>query len=254
MHDLLYLSESKMQALVPQLPGQLKRRLGIEAGVSVWFASLRATLPGGVQQPPLAVLDEVVRMIERDRVVRQRIESGVTIGDWIRFEEDFRYADASPELWQGDDAAVSRLVYFVATTLPQFVLCGSAVHVLDRRQSAMPSSGPPVGVFYVDAVRAYGRKMSELADEGAISDPLPAPDIGPGRGLRIGLQALHNEAEHHPGWSSAVRLAGHARVLATDDSMGQGSAILATPLYIEYSSSIRPGHGRVGNLLRRRHP
>jgi hypothetical protein len=52
MRDLLYLSESKMQALVPQLPGRTIRRLGLEAGVSAGLISLKVTLPGEVGQQP----------------------------------------------------------------------------------------------------------------------------------------------------------------------------------------------------------
>ena len=96
MHDLLYLSESKMQALVPQLPAQLKSRLGIEAGINIWFASIRATLPGDVQRSPLAVLDAVVQMIERDRGVQLRTEPALIVGDWIRFEEEFWYRGYLP--------------------------------------------------------------------------------------------------------------------------------------------------------------
>jgi hypothetical protein len=209
MHDLLYLSESKMQALVPQLPGQLRRRLGIEAGVNVWFASIRATLPGNTQQASLAVLDAVVQMIERSRVIRPRTEPGLIVGDWIRFGEEFRFGDAYLGDELTDDASASGLVYFVAAELPPFVLCGSAVHVLDRRQPTDQATSRQVGAFYVDAVRAYARKVAELADEAAISDPYPpGTRLRRRDGLSTGINVLHHDAANGPGWSDPVRLTG----------------------------------------------
>jgi hypothetical protein len=94
MHDLLYLSERKMEALVPQLPGRLRRRLGLEAGLNVGIASVKAQLPGDNQRASVALLDAVVKMIDRERGVQWRTEPTLTVGDWIQFEEEFRFGDA----------------------------------------------------------------------------------------------------------------------------------------------------------------
>jgi hypothetical protein len=72
MRDLLYLSENKLRALVPQLPGQLRRRLGFEAGLNVGVASARASLPGEPQPSSIALLDAVVEMIEQEKGSRWR--------------------------------------------------------------------------------------------------------------------------------------------------------------------------------------
>ena len=57
------------------------------------------------------MLDAVVQMIERNRVVRLRTEAGLIIGDWIRFEEEFRYGDPYRRDEHVDVASASGLVY-----------------------------------------------------------------------------------------------------------------------------------------------
>jgi hypothetical protein len=67
MRDLLYLSENKMRALVSQLPGQLRRRLGFEAGINAGVMSAKATLQSESQPSLVALLDAVVEMIEQGK-------------------------------------------------------------------------------------------------------------------------------------------------------------------------------------------
>ncbi len=98
MRDLLYLSENKMRALIPQLPGQLRRRLGFEAGLNAGVVSAKATLQSESQPSSVALLDAVVEMIERGKGSRWRTDSDLRAGDWIQFEEEFRYGDAPPGL------------------------------------------------------------------------------------------------------------------------------------------------------------
>src|SRR4051794_17459306 len=133
MRDLLYLSETKMQVLVPQLPGRLLRRLGYEAGTNLGVASFKVTLPGEVQQKSaVAALDAVIHMIEKGNRLRHLAEADLSPGDWVRFEGKFRYGD--DEIWKiPDDAEEPTLVYFISVDPPPFVLCGSAAHVRDRR-------------------------------------------------------------------------------------------------------------------------
>jgi hypothetical protein len=133
---------------------------------------------------------------------------------------------------------VSGLVYFAAANEPPFVLVGSASHVLDRRQSANRADDQ-VGVFYVDAVRAYAREISGLADEGATST-LEMPASLSQNKLFYGVwilarSALYKGERGEGGWSNLVRLGGCARVLAVE-STDKGPCVLATPLYIEYPS------------------
>lgn len=244
MRDLLYLSENKMRALVPQLPGQLRRRLGFEAGFSAGVVSARATLPGDSQPSPVALLDAVVEMIEREKGSRWRTDSDLRAGDWIQFEEEFRYGDAATAGYlrhhdQAAGRALAGLVYFAATdTEAPLVLCGSSVHVLDRWQS----EGAPwqrVGHFYMDAIIAYARQLAELPDEAAGTEFAP-PEEGLGHSLRYALSWLCRETrdDRPRGWvTGPVRLGGHARVLAVEPPLAAGGppCVLATPLYVEYA-------------------
>ena len=168
MRDLLYLSENKMRALIPQLPGQLRRRLGFEAGLNVGVASARASLPGEPQPSSIALLDAVVEMIEQEKGSRWRTDPDLRAGDWVQFEEEFRYGDAATK-----GESLSGLVYFAATDgEAPFVLCGSSVHVLDRWQ---PGDGPSrrVGHFYMDALLDYARALAGLPDEAAVTEFTP---------------------------------------------------------------------------------
>ena len=143
-------------------------------------------------------------------------------------------------------------MYFVATELPLFVMCGSAVHVLDRRQPTDQPTNGSASVFYAEAVEAYAQKVSELADEAAISDPyFPDSSLKELGGLNIGMYMLYRSASEERGWSGPVRLTGHARVLRISDHEGHWM-ILATPLCVEYSSSIRSGPGKARSPFRQR--
>jgi hypothetical protein len=231
MRDLLYLSENKMRALVPQLPGQVRRRLGFEAGLNVGVASAKASLPGEAQSSSIALLDAVVEMIEREKGSRWRTDPDLRAGDWVQFEEEFRYGDAATA-----GKALAGLVYFAATDgEAPFVLCGSSVHVLDRWQSG-DEPGRRVGRFYMDALLDYARELAGLPDEAAVTEFTPPPTRD---SLRYALGFLTRvETQRDPGWAAGpVRLSGHARVLAVEpDPDGERPpAVLATPLYVQYA-------------------
>ncbi|MGW2426815.1 SAVMC3_10250 family protein [Streptomyces sp. NPDC001709] len=234
MRDLVYLSENKMRALAPQLPGRLRRRLGLEAGLNAGIASLKASLPGDSQPSSTALLDAVVAMIERSRGFRRRSDEDLRPGDWIQFEEWFRYGVASGDGPRNDDATTAEVVYFAAMELPAFVLVGSAVNVLDRHQSeeARSLQGPP---FYVDAIRAYAQRLAELPDEAGIADFEPPSPVRRSSVLQcIRYLCLDFFYAIPNGSPSQVRLSGHARVLAARTDR-EPRAVLATPLYVEYT-------------------
>lgn len=253
MRDLLYLSESKMQVLMPQLPGRLRRRLGYEAGANVGFISFKVALPGEVQQQSaVAALDAVVRMIEKGSSVRHRTDVGLAAGDWIRFEEEFRYGDDST--WQSvREQAVPTLVYFIAVEPPPLVLCGSAAHVLDRRQPQDRSAPSGASPYYSSTFMHYVQNLVMSTGEAALGSPEPLAenymsDIGWGvdtiwrstQGEQIPDRAGAARILGYelPEWSGPVRLTGHARVLAVEANRYKGGlCILATPLYVEYSIS-----------------
>ena len=239
MRDLLYLSESKMQVLVPQLRGGIRRRLGLEAGANIGFVSFKATLPGkGDQKSPMAFIDAVVRMIEKHRKVRNRTDSGLASGDWIRFNEEFRYGDASSlERFDGD-VSVPPLTYFVAAEPPPLVLCGSTAHVLDRRQSRDQEMPDFSHAYYSNAFLRYVQAVFESTSENAPGKPKSSrrhkSDISD---ISWSIKFIYNSAQDKPGWSDPVRLAGHARILAVGAAPAGEPLMLATPLYVEYSTS-----------------
>ena len=247
MRDLLYLSETKMQALIPQLPSRPRRRLGFEAGLNAGVASAKASLPSEPQPSSIARLDAVVEMIEHEKGSRRRTDSDLRGGDWIQFEEEFRYGDAAPRhhAMPGEaDHALSGLVYFAATDAEApFVLCGSSVHVLDRWQSG-DSQGKRVGYFYMDALIAYARQIAELPDEAAVAvfaPPTPRARQDSSLGLAYALHwlcAIETREDRGNGWvTGPVLLKGHARVLAVESQPTRGvpPSVFATPLYVEYA-------------------
>ena len=240
MHDLLYLSENKLRALIPQLPGQLRRRLAFEAGLNTGVVSAKATLPSELQPSSVALLDAVVEMIERGKGSRWRTDSDLRAGDWIQFEEEFRYGDATTAPYslseQDSGHPLSGLVYFAATDVEApFVLCGSSVNVLDRWQSRDSLEQHPAG-FYLEAFFVYARKLAEMPDEGATNEFVPPPLPG-GRSLSSTLGvALLAMCRRHSDWAiEPVRLSGHARTLAVIPKQEGPPAVLATPLYVEYA-------------------
>ncbi|MEV0781074.1 SAVMC3_10250 family protein [Streptomyces sp. NPDC050428] len=240
MRDLLYLSENKMRALAPQLPGHLRRRLGFETGFNVGVATATATLPSEPQPSSIALLDATVKMIGKTKGIRSRTETRLRVGDWIQFTDDFRFGDAATARYLPEDPdpghALAGLVYFAtANAEPPFVLLGSSVHVLDRWQSGDSPEGR-VGMFYMDAVIAYARQLAQLPDEAATTRFVP-PATGR-RELDYALRVLGRSAQGNSpdeGWvTEPVRLSGHARILAVVRT-SQGPSVLATPLYVEYA-------------------
>jgi hypothetical protein len=238
MHDLLYLSETKMQALVPQLPKNILRRLGFEGKLNLGVASLGASMAAATASNSIEQLDAVVEMIERERGSLWRTDQKVRAGDWIQFEEEFHYSSAWPGL-KGSQDHVSGLVYFAAVQDPYFVMCGSGAHVLDRRQLTN-EEGMQGGRFYVEGIREYGRLILERSDEAAVG-VVPTPPESSQHPLTLAVLVLaetprYENAVEREAWSGPVWLSGHARVLANGRLDDTGPEwLLGTPLYIEYA-------------------
>lgn len=248
MRDLVYLSETKMRALVPQLPGRVLRRLGLEAGVNAGVLSLRATLPAQPEPSLIAALDQVIDMIGAGRLPRWRTDPELRAGDWIQFDEEFRFGEPPPAPVSAASQApgnlpARHLVYFVAVDheVP-FVLCGSRAHVLDMNQ--VPDAQHSYGVgFYTSAVLDFTRRVAVLPDEAALGEVPPLAGNMDSRGivrqdadrvardLRYGMRWLSGSRVT---WAGRAVLSGHARVLAA------GDFVLATPLYVEYSAHHAP--------------
>ena len=220
MRDLLYLSETKMRALVPQLPGRIRKRLGLEAGINAGLISVRATLPPDQQPSLIAALDQVIEMLEGERLPRWRTDPRLRAGDWIQFAEGFRFGEAP--MARGRRPAHD-LVYFVASGGPApFVLCGSRAHLLDKRQVPDAEREAWAGL-YTTAVLDYARRLAELPDEGAVADP---PQLAGNVDVHGTPRADHDEVTRdlgnairelsHPSmqWTGQAVLSGHARVLA----------------------------------------
>jgi hypothetical protein len=236
MRDLLYLSETKMRALVPQLPGRTRKRLGLEAGINAGLISVRATLPPDQQPSLIAALDQVIEMLEAERLPRWRSDPQLRAGDWIQFAEDFRFGEAP--MARGSRPAHD-LVYFMASDGPApFVLCGSRAHLLDKRQVPDAERDAWAG-FYTTALLDYTRRLAELPDEAAVADPpqlagnmevrgIPVEDDDD-RVMRDLGYAVRELSRPGTRWTGHAMLSGHARVLAAS------GFVLATPLYVEYS-------------------
>ena len=214
----------------------------MEAGLNAGVVSVRASsTPGGPEPSSVGVLDAVVDMIEKELGSRWRAEGDVRPGEWIQFEEEFRYGAGYPGDAAREEEVMSGLVYFAAVSRPPFVLCGSAVHVLDRWQS--PDSRPRhVGYFYLDALRAYARRLAELPDEAAASEfTPPVPGYRTRGTLAYALSWLcgvETRDGRGNGWvTGPVLLSGHARVLAVEPERDGTPTVLATPLYVEYAQS-----------------
>jgi hypothetical protein len=192
------------------------------------------------------MLDPVIEMIEQERNVKGSTDTGLQVGDWVQFEDEFFYGDAAPAGMQFHDVVVvTGLVYLAALRQPKgipFVLVGSSANVVDRWQP--PNSHiKAVGAYYMNAVRAYAARLAELPDQAAQSEFTPPRSTD--RSLvndHALVSALHyltpttKTLEPHSGWAAGpVTLRGHARVLATPEDEVWGRAILATPLYVEYA-------------------
>lgn len=206
MRDLLYLSETKMKDLAPQLPRKVLKRFGMEAGLNVGVLSLRATLSPSEQTSQVALLDGVINMIESDRLTRRRSDPGVRAGDWVQFEEAFFYGRTPPAT--NHPLPPGELVYFnaVATQGKAFSLCGSPSHLKGAH---------------------YNQEDEEAA--GSIANIEAALGTS---GLTYADTAAAGSERKHGRLADGVSLAGHARVLAVFDDF-----VLGTPLYVEYAST-----------------
>ncbi|MBP2326522.1 hypothetical protein JOF56_006907 [Kibdelosporangium banguiense] len=128
MRDLLYLSVSKMRILIPQLPDTDRPRHSMNAGTNAESAALRA-------EPRPEMLDAVIRMIDAERSPRRHDDPQLRAGDWIRFTEEFHYGELLSPL-RSNYSPPSDLVYFwTGQPKTRIVLCGSLVHLLDKRQT-----------------------------------------------------------------------------------------------------------------------
>lgn len=234
MRDLLYLSETKMQALLPQLPRKIRKRLGLEAGLTAGIFSVRATLPAEQQASIIELLDPVIKMIESERLSRWRTDPKLQVGDWIQFEEEFGYGEAMTTInpsWDDYSRLANDLVFFAAENRrdKMFLLCGSRAHVLDKRQR--PSLDRDTWVsFYTTALLDYACRVARLPDEAAVTEP-PGLGVPWNRyGAPFDYAIIYLFRSNFP-WPGRAQLSGHARVLALDERF-----VLATPLYVEYTT------------------
>ncbi|MBC2906743.1 SAVMC3_10250 family protein [Streptomyces cupreus] len=241
MRDLLYLSDSKMRTLIPQLPDRVRKRLAVEAGVNAGVVSVKATLAndgGSREVSSFEALGAVIDMIEEKYGERSRNDADLRVGDWIRLDEVFLYGRASTSCYP--TAERYDLVYFAAEELPPVVLLASGYHILDLRQAELsPQQGNDPGLFYMEALHEEFRHLRELPGGGAVG-ALPDPnelEYGDwGRAVswlcRIDARAQRNGIR----WMPPTKLAGHARVLAVGNAPGgdHERRVLATPLYLEY--------------------
>jgi Family of unknown function (DUF7019) len=238
MRDLLYLSENKMRALVPQLPGRWRGRLGLEAGFNVGVASMKTTLPSETPSS-VAFLDAVLKMIEKNKGSRSRTDERVRPGNWIQFEEHLVVADGEVGRRRSNPDPADNLVYFIAPDRwgPEaegpFVLVGSAVNMLDRWQPPRSESGDPWR-SYADSVYSYAKRIQKSRDDGATSvRNIAGGDRWLGYGINLMCSHTNRLDAFHAG---PILLRGCARVLAVAHMTNWKPSLLATPLYVEYAT------------------
>ncbi|MEU1193057.1 SAVMC3_10250 family protein [Streptomyces sp. NPDC005859] len=235
MRDLLYVSESKMRVLAPQLPDRVRNRLGIEAGINTGIVAVKGTLASRDGNTPSSIeaLDAVVEMIERSHGERSHTDADLRPGDWIKLNETFEYgqADDHQEEFTGPDC----LVYFAATTLPPLVLLTSAKHILEvQQENSAPEQRRSPGPFYLDLFRDQYRALLETPGEGAegvVEDVVEYM-------LFYAVWQLCDFAARRAASDRGqpARLAGHARVLAVGQyGPHRPRCVVATPLYLEYA-------------------
>jgi hypothetical protein len=205
VRDLLYLSETKMKDLAPQLPRKALKRLGMEAGLNVGVLSLRATLSPSEQTSQVALLDSVINMIENSRLTRRRSDPDLHAGDWVQFEEAFVYGRTPPTTKH--PLPPGELVYFnaVAPHSKGFSLCGLPSHLK--------------GAHYNQEDEEAGVSIDQTEAMLGIDSPSYADTAVAAKGAAGRL-------------ANGVNLAGHARILSVFDDF-----VLGTPLYVEYVST-----------------
>ncbi|MFF0087767.1 SAVMC3_10250 family protein, partial [Streptomyces canus] len=168
MRDLLYLSESKMRVLTPQLR-RYARRLGIEAGINTGIVSVkgtRASSAGEPQPSSLEMLDAVIEMIEKMHGQRSRTDVDLQPGDWIKFTETFNYGQAEDE---EEFTGPNRLVAFAAAASPPLVLLTSAKHILEiQLENPEPEQPQRSEPFYLNLLMRQCRSLLEPLGGGAM--------------------------------------------------------------------------------------
>lgn len=242
MRDLLYLSDSKMSALIPQLPDRVRNRLAVEAGINVGVVRVKAGLANDARvRSPSAVeaLAAVIEMIEAKYGKRSRADADLRVGDWITLDEVFVYGRASTNV--RDASTPPELVYFAAEEPPSLVLLASEYHILDhRRPERSPEDVEDPGMTYMEALHEEFARLRVLPGGGAVGALPDTADLGYPTWERAVSWLCHIEAgarRHMIRWMPATKLSGHARVLAVDDGQGGDDerTVLATPLYLEYA-------------------
>ncbi|MET8746891.1 SAVMC3_10250 family protein [Streptomyces sp. NPDC004728] len=233
MRDLLYLSETKMQVLVPQLPDKSRKRLGIEAGINAGIVSVKGTLAGRESntRSSIEALDAVVEMIEKTHGRRSRNDPDLRSGDWITINEVFqcgRPRNDGSEL-TGPDG----LVCFAAATLPPLMLLTSAKHILEVRQGSTSAEVPSnqMHPHYLNHFLSLYRHLIRTQDGAGELEPDFATTRN--RATYLMLTKCREVAEDVANGGEAMRLSGLARVLSTGPTTNM--RVVATPLYLEYA-------------------
>ena len=107
-------------------------------------------------------------MIEVERSPRWRTDPKLQVGHWIQFEEEFWYGEAAPS-YSGPSSDV---VHFGAINHQDnmFLLCGSQVHVLDKRQRPTVDRRPRRS-FYTSEVGVNVFELGRFCDEQPVTEP-----------------------------------------------------------------------------------
>lgn len=220
MKYLVFVSDAKVDMLLPQIPQELKSKLAAEIGVNVGVlsAKLKSERDIGVQPDPISRLNAVTQFLRKTQEVGTVDEPRI----WIEGTEDVRIAYPTDS---------RQAVFFVGRTEAQtrFALAGSSAHLTSRR----PTDTTTIGWSFLPDLMIMLKAMITTFEDPRIED-----DLGD-RASQAVTKDMEFEwidlvtvlEQHAPGPPMRVNFFAK-RLLAGKHPYSEFNAVLATPLYV----------------------
>lgn len=235
MRELIYVSEAKLEQLVPALPGRPGRLRDVDAEVKTPLGGVKI---GRAAQPPEPSLAAAVAALESSsRAPKWFADPAVRPGQWVHFEAPLSYGVTSG----------GEMVFFVDPNRPgsdyptgrnlRLLLHGTASHLLGYPKVSVrwPNSN-----WSVENLHGF---LRELRERGRQLDDNTAFDTGPSTGRTRSNLGERSAVMELSGLlrteNTAAWMAGYARVTAvfpdtqTEKELAV-TVLTATPLYVEY--------------------
>ncbi|MEV0052447.1 SAVMC3_10250 family protein [Saccharopolyspora shandongensis] len=220
MRQLLYLSERKLRQFQPDRPRRWWRGIGSEVEAKLPpVGSVKLTRSGQTDGEIVDLVRAIAEIEESDLPVRWFDDQDLHAGEWVRFEARLNYATHAVE----DEPFV--VFFWEPATVdgrPRLLLHGSRdslVGVPRVEERLWPMGSDPLGLAH------FVKAMAAEQDGFSVTD-----DWGSAVGLLYGLCA----ATLPPATAAPFR--GLARVTAVVDC-GHQPTVIASPLYVEYSTA-----------------